>query len=100
MKPKLDLIILDLKMPVMDGLTVLRTIRSTERLAALPVIMLTADRKDENVLRSIKLGVRRDLTKPFRGKEIAERILHVLSQSSAPSPAVDLADAGSAPPLA
>lgn len=74
-----DLVILDLQMPVMDGLTVLRTIRATGHMASLPVVVLTADRKDENVHQSIMLGVSDYLTKPFRGKEIAERLTQVMA---------------------
>jgi CheY-like chemotaxis protein len=78
-KSAFDLVILDLVMPVMDGLTVLRTIRATDRLKAMPVVVLTADRRDEHVHRSIRLGVNDYLTKPFRGKEIADRLSHVLA---------------------
>jgi two-component system chemotaxis response regulator CheY len=78
-----DLIILDLRMPVMDGLTVLQTIRATAKHARTPVVILTADRKEENVYRSINLGVSDYLTKPFRGKEIAERLGQVMSQAAA-----------------
>ncbi len=78
-----DLIILDLRMPVMDGLTVLQTIRATPKHARTPVVILTADRKEENVYRSINLGVSDYLTKPFRGKEIAERLGQVMSQAAA-----------------
>jgi two-component system chemotaxis response regulator CheY len=79
-----DLVILDLEMPVMDGLTVLRTMRATKRLAALPVVVLSASRKDENVVGTIKLGVSDYLTKPFRGKEIADRLAQAVA---APRPA-------------
>ncbi|MDO8837083.1 MAG: response regulator [Vicinamibacterales bacterium] len=78
-----DLIILDLRMPVMDGLTVLQTIRATPKHARTPVVILTADRKEENVYRSINLGVSDYLTKPFRGKEIAERLGQVMGQAVA-----------------
>lgn len=79
-----DLVMLDLRMPVMDGLTVLRTIRATDRLMALPVVILTAERNDENVYRSIKLGIADYLTKPFRGKEIADRLSQVIAHAVAP----------------
>jgi CheY-like chemotaxis protein len=79
-----DLVMLDLRMPVMDGLTVLRTIRATERLMALPVVILTAERNDENVYRSIKLGIADYLTKPFRGKDIADRLSQVMAHAVAP----------------
>lgn len=77
-----DLIILDLRMPVMDGLTVLQTIRANARHARTPVVMLTTDRKEENVYRSINLGVSDYLAKPFRGKDIAERLSQVLIQAA------------------
>jgi CheY-like chemotaxis protein len=79
-----DLIILDLHMPVMDGLTVLQTIRASARHARTPVVMVTADRKEETVYRSINLGVSDYLTKPFRGKEIAERLSQVMGLAPAP----------------
>lgn len=78
-----DLVVLDLQMPVMDGLTVLKTIRASKRHAALPVVVLTADRKDEHVVQSIRLGVSDYLTKPFRGREIADRL--ALAAASGPT---------------
>jgi CheY-like chemotaxis protein len=87
---RVDLVLLDLEMPVMDGMTVLRTIRASERLSGLPVIVLSASRKDHNVVHSIKLGVSDYLTKPFRGREIAERVVQVLAaapRASTPIPA-------------
>lgn len=86
-----DLVILDLEMPVMDGLTVLRTMRATKRLAELPVVVLSASRKDDNVVGTIKLGVSDYLTKPFRGKEVAERLAQAIAaaprHSASPAPA-------------
>jgi CheY-like chemotaxis protein len=76
---RFDLVLLDLEMPVMDGMTVLRTIRASDRLAGQPVIVLSASRKDHNVVLSIKLGVSDYLTKPFRGREIAERVLQAMA---------------------
>ncbi len=83
---RFDLVLLDLEMPIMDGMTVLRTIRASERLAGQRVIVLSASRKDHNVLQSIKLGVSDYLTKPFRGKEITERIIQALATSPASHP--------------
>lgn len=86
---RFDLVLLDLEMPVMDGMTVLRTIRASDRLAGLPVIVLSASRKDHNVVHSIKLGVSDYLTKPFRGREIAERVVQALA--AAPTAATPIA---------
>jgi two-component system chemotaxis response regulator CheY len=77
-----DLVMLDLEMPIMDGMTVLKTIRASSRLSGLPVIVLSASRKDHNVLQSIQLGVSDYLTKPFRGREIADRVVQALAASS------------------
>lgn len=93
-----DLVILDLRMPVMDGLTVLRTIRATARLADMPVVILTAERNDENVCRSIQLGIADYLTKPFRGKEIAERLTQVAMHLAAPPSATAVATASQLSP--
>ena len=74
-----DLVVLDLRMPEMDGLTVLRTIRTKDWLASLPVVVLTADRNDESVHEFIRLGVSAYLTKPLNGAMIVERFAHILS---------------------
>ena len=74
-----DLVILDCHMPVMDGLTVLRAIRSKPSIASLPVIVLTADRTDESVQEFIRLGVSDYLTKPLVGRHILERLTYVFS---------------------
>ena len=74
-----DLVVLDLRMPVMDGLTVLRTIRAKACLASLPVVVLTADRSDDNVQQFIRLGVSDYLTKPLKGAHIVERLTYILS---------------------
>jgi len=81
-----DLVVLDLRMPEMDGLTVLRAIRSKEWLAKLPVVVLTADRSDEYVHEFIRLGVSSYLTKPLNGALIVERLAHVLPPQK-PEPA-------------
>ena len=81
-----DLAILDLVMPAMDGLALLRAIRGNPRTAGLPVVMLTADRKGENVRESIRLGVHDYLTKPFKGAQLVERLREVVAR--VPGPAV------------
>jgi CheY-like chemotaxis protein len=89
-----DLVVLDLRMPVMDGLTVLRTIRSNAGLASLPVIVLTGDRNDDIVKEFIRLGVSDYLTKPLVGRQIVERFTYVLSRLQ-PSPVASDVSVGS-----
>ncbi len=65
-----DLIILDVTMPVLDGYQVLRLIREKPELSALPVIMLTARRADQDVVRSLTDGADLHLSKPFETGEL------------------------------
>lgn len=62
--PNPALILLDLKMPRMDGFEALRHIRDDAALRHIPVVVLTTSRADEDVLRSYALGVNSFITKP------------------------------------
>ena len=57
-------ILLDIKMPKVDGLEVLRQIRADPRLKMLPVVMLTSSREEGDLLRSYQLGVNAYVVKP------------------------------------
>jgi len=59
------LVLLDLKMPKIDGLEVLRVIRSTESLRALPVVLLTSSSEERDLIESYKLGVNSYIVKPI-----------------------------------
>lgn len=56
--------LLDLKMPKVDGLEVLKTIRADERLRTIPVVMLTSSREEQDLARSYQLGVNAYVLKP------------------------------------
>ncbi len=60
-----DLILLDIMMPKMDGLQVLRRLKGDPGTASIPVILLTAKALDEDVLRGHKMGADSYITKPF-----------------------------------
>ncbi|MDY6954239.1 MAG: response regulator [Thermodesulfobacteriota bacterium] len=62
--PRPGLLLLDLKMPKMDGLTVLKQIREDEEFCRLPVVILTASKAEEDRLRSYDLGVNAYIVKP------------------------------------
>jgi CheY-like chemotaxis protein len=51
------LLLLDLKMPKVDGLEVLRTVKSDPRLRTIPVVVLTSSREEQDVVLSYELGV-------------------------------------------
>ena len=60
-----DLMLLDLVMPNLDGLETLAAMRADERLAELPVVVLSADREEASVRRALELGVADYLSKPL-----------------------------------
>ena len=74
-----DLIVLDAMMPVLDGYEVLRRLREDGRTRLIPVIMLTARRKESDVLSGLALGARDYLVKPFIPEELMARIGKLLA---------------------
>ena len=68
-----DLIVLDVTMPVMDGVTMLTKLKEDPALKHIPVIMLTAESGHENVTQIGKLGARDYLVKPFKEQQLLER---------------------------
>ena len=76
---KPDLIVLDITMPVMDGVTMLGKLKERADLQAIPVIMLTAESGRENVAYIAKLGVRDYLVKPFKDAQLIEKVKRVIT---------------------
>lgn len=66
------LVLLDLKMPKVDGLEVLRIIRSTESLRMLPVVMLTSSAEEGDLLKSYALGINSYIVKPINFSTLSE----------------------------
>ncbi len=73
-----DLLLLDLMLPDMDGLDVCRHLRRTEKLAAIPIIMLTARGDESDKVVGLELGADDYITKPFSVKELVARVHAVL----------------------
>ena len=72
---KPELVLLDIKLPRLDGHEVLRRVRADDRLAMLPVIMLSASQRPEDVLESYRLGANSYIQKPVafgRFQEVLE----------------------------
>jgi DNA-binding response OmpR family regulator len=78
---KPDLVILDIMMPVKDGLTVLKEIRETPEVADIPIILLTATKDDVTVIKSLKYGVSDYIIKPFSIAVLSERIKKVIQKT-------------------
>jgi CheY-like chemotaxis protein len=68
------LTLLDIKMPKVDGLEVLREIRSDERLKMIPAVILTSSRHESDLLASYQLGVNAYVVKPVDFNEFVEAI--------------------------
>jgi CheY-like chemotaxis protein len=66
--------LLDLKLPKVDGLEVLKVIRETEELRSIPVVMLTSSREEPDLNRAYSLGVNAYVVKPVEFKEFVSAI--------------------------
>ena len=74
-----DVILLDITMPVMDGVECLGKLKADPTLKDIPVIMLTAETGKENVLKIVKMGVRDYIVKPFTEANIIERVSRIVT---------------------
>lgn len=70
-------IFLDLKLPKIDGLEVLRTIRSDKRTKTLPVVMLTSSNQESDIIKSYDLGVNSYIVKPVNFNNFSDSIFDV-----------------------
>jgi DNA-binding response OmpR family regulator len=77
----LDLILLDLMLPHLDGTEVCRRLKRDERTARLPIIMLTAKQEPVDRIVGFELGADDYITKPFNLREVVLRVAAVLRRS-------------------
>jgi CheY-like chemotaxis protein len=70
-------LLLDIKMPRMDGIEVLEVIRSSEKLKMLPVVMLTASREEPDLKKCYDLGVNAYVVKPVDFKDFLDAVKHI-----------------------
>jgi len=80
-KEKPALIVLDLMLPILDGLEVCKKLKSEEGTASLPIIMLTAKSDEVDRIIGLELGADDYMTKPFGPRELIARIRAVLRRS-------------------
>ena len=88
-REKPDLVLLDLMLPGLDGLTVARRVRETPALAATRLIMLTARTQPEDIVRGLEAGADDYVTKPFDRKILLARIRAVLRRGLPVTEGVD-----------
>src|ERR1700744_323509 len=75
---KPDLILLDITMPVMDGVTMLGLLKQDAALKDIPVVMLTAEHGQANVANIASLVVSDYCTKPFKDEQIVAKVAAIL----------------------
>jgi signal transduction histidine kinase/CheY-like chemotaxis protein/HPt (histidine-containing phosphotransfer) domain-containing protein len=92
-----DLILMDVRMPEMDGLQATRTIRARAESQTIPIIAFTANAFPEDVRTCREAGMNDFVVKPARKKAMVEAILRVLPE---PEPTTDMLPEHTAPPLA
>lgn len=74
-RPKL--VLLDLKMPKVNGLEVLKRIKSDDRTKMIPVVVMTSSREDKDIIESYKLGVNSYVVKPINFEGFAKAVAEV-----------------------
>ncbi len=90
-----DVILLDVTMPVMDGVEMLTKLKGDPRLKGIPVVMLTAEGGKDHVLKIAKIGVRDYIVKPFKEEVLVQkvgRIIDLKPISDAPAKAKSIFD--------
>ncbi len=74
-KPKV--VLLDLKLPKVDGLEVLKKIKSDERTRDIPVVVLTSSKEEQDRIESYKLGVNSYIVKPVNFEQFTKSVLEL-----------------------
>jgi two-component system chemotaxis response regulator CheY len=77
-REKPDLMLVDWHMPNMDGITLIRKVRETDK--ALPIIMVTTEAEKSRVMEAVKAGVNNYVVKPFTAETFAAKIRQTLGK--------------------
>jgi len=78
-----DFVVSDWNMPNMDGLTMLQNIRADPALAKLPVLMVTAEAKREQIIEAAQSGVNGYIIKPFTAQTLEEKLGKIFERLAA-----------------
>lgn len=72
-----DFVVSDWNMPVMTGIDMLRAIRADEKLKAIPVLMVTAEAQQSNLVEAVQAGVSNYIVKPFTAETMQEKLAKI-----------------------
>ncbi|GAB3049273.1 chemotaxis response regulator CheY [Stenotrophomonas tumulicola] len=78
-----DFVVTDWNMPVMTGIELLRAIRADARLKTLPVLMVTAEAKREQIIEAAQAGVNGYIIKPFTAQTLQEKLGKIFERLAA-----------------
>ncbi len=78
-----DVVVCDVMMPGMDGLTVLRNLRSNPRTSKIPFVVVSAKAQRSDVKAALDMGADRYITKPFDPQELLDAVEHLLTAGGA-----------------
>ncbi len=78
-----DFLITDWNMPGMTGIELLKAVRSDPKLASLPVLMVTAEAKKEQIVEAAQAGVNGYIVKPFTAQTLKEKIDRIFERIAA-----------------
>jgi two-component system, chemotaxis family, chemotaxis protein CheY len=76
---RVDLILCDINMPVMDGLEFVKQLSALENAKGVPVVMITTEGSEAHVVQALSSGARGYIRKPFTADQVKEQILPVLA---------------------
>ena len=79
-----DIVILDLLMPYKNGFEVLRELREAPETRTVPVIILSSNSREEDIVRALEAGADDFVVKPFRARELVTRVRKLLERQVAP----------------
>ena len=76
---KVDLILCDINMPVMDGLEFVKQLGGIDNAKGVPVVMITTEGSENHVVQALSAGARGYIRKPFTPDQVKEQVLPVLA---------------------
>jgi len=79
---KVNLILCDINMPVMDGLEFIKQLASVENGKGVPVVMITTEGSESNVVTALSNGARGYIRKPFTAEQVKEHVMPLLAGKS------------------
>ena len=79
-KAKFDLVVTDWNMPGMPGIDLLKAIRADESLAKIPVLMVTAEAKREQIIEAAQAGVNGYIIKPFTAATLEDKLVKIFER--------------------